>query len=63
VVSESNRQLAYMLACDNLAEHQKRWSAFVSDPDWIATAAETEKNGQLAKNINQLMPTALPAAN
>jgi hypothetical protein len=56
LVGESNQRLTYMLAWDSLAEREKRWSAFLADPEWIATAAETEKDGQLVQDIsNQLL--------
>lgn len=60
LVGESNQRLTYMLAWDSLAEREKRWSAFLADPEWIATAAETEKDGQLVQDISNqlLMPTA-----
>ena len=60
LVGESNQQLTYMLAWDSMAEREKRWGAFVTDPEWIATAAETEKDGPLVQNISNelLMPTA-----
>jgi hypothetical protein len=42
-----------------MAEREKRWSAFVADPEWIAIAAESEKDGQLVQNISSelLVPT------
>jgi hypothetical protein len=57
--SESN-QLTYMLAWDSMAEREERWSAFLADPEWIATKTETEKDGPLVQNIrNELLaPTA-----
>jgi hypothetical protein len=57
--SESN-QLTYLLAWANLAEREDRWSAFLADPEWIATKTETEKNGPLVQNIRNefLAPTA-----
>src|SRR5262249_13917105 len=60
MIGESNQQLTYMLAWDSVAEREKRWGAFVTDPEWIATAAETEKDGPLVQNIRNelLMPTA-----
>ena len=60
LVGESNQQLTYMLCWDSLAEREKRWGAFITDPEWIATAAETEKDGPLVQNISNelLMPTA-----
>src|SRR5262245_40721695 len=60
LVGESNQQLTYMLAWDSLAEREKRWGAFLADPEWSAAAAETEKDGQLVQNIcsELLLPTA-----
>ena len=60
LVGESNQRLTYMLAWDSLAEREKRWGAFLADPEWIATSAETEKDGQLVQNISNelLAPTA-----
>jgi len=49
-----------MLAWNSMAEREQRWSAFIADPEWIATVAEMEKNGQLVQNISNelLTPTA-----
>jgi len=60
LIGESNQQLTYMLAWDSMAEREKRWGAFLADPEWIATAAESEKDGQLVQNISNelLAPTA-----
>jgi NIPSNAP len=60
LIGRSNQELTYMLAWDSMAEREKRWAAFLADPDWIAVAAETEKDGPLVENIsNQLL---VPAA-
>ena len=60
VIGETNQQLTYMLAWDSMAEREKRWGAFLADPEWIATSAETEKNGQLVQTISNelLAPTS-----
>jgi len=60
VIGETNQQLTYMLAWDSMAEREKRWGAFLADPEWIATSAETEKDGQLVQTIrNELLaPTS-----
>jgi hypothetical protein len=60
VVGESNQRLTYLLAWENLADREKRWGAFVADPEWHATVAETEKDGQLVQNISSelLAPTS-----
>jgi hypothetical protein len=48
---ESNQDLTYFLAWDSLAEREKKWAAFQSDPVWIETRAKTEANGQIVANI------------
>jgi hypothetical protein len=49
-----------MLAWESLAEREKKWTAFQSDPDWISARAKTEEDGQIVGNIvNQLLvPTS-----
>ena len=59
-VGESSQQLTYMLAWDSLAEREKRWGTFLADPEWVAVAAKTEKDGQLVENISSQLLT--PAA-
>ena len=60
LIGESNQQLTYLLAWDSLAEREKRWGAFVADPEWIAVSKESEKDGALVQNISNelLVPTA-----
>ena len=42
-----------------MTEREERWSAFLADPEWIATKTETEKDGPLVQNIRNelLVPT------
>ena len=56
----SHQELTYLLAWESLADREKKWAAFQSDPDWIAARAKTEADGQIVANIvNQLLaPTA-----
>ena len=60
LVGESSLDLTYMLAWESLAEREQKWTAFATDPDWIAARAKTEEDGQIVSNItNQLLvPTA-----
>jgi hypothetical protein len=60
LVGESHQELTYLLAWESLADREKKWTAFQSDPDWIAARAKTEEDGQIVSNIvNQLLvPTA-----
>jgi hypothetical protein len=64
LVGESSQQVTYMLAWESMAEREKRWKAFLTDPEWVATATATEKEGPLVQNIRNelLMPTSFSAA-
>ena len=56
VIGASANELTYMLAYENLAEREKKWTAFSTDPDWLAIKHETEKDGPLWTNIrNQIL--------
>ena len=59
LIGESNQELTYMLAWESLAEREAKWTAFQSDPEWIAKRAETEADGQIVGNIvsQLLVPT------
>jgi hypothetical protein len=60
VIGDNNNKLTYMLEWNSLAEREQRWSAFMSDPEWITAKAETEKNGQLVARIqNSIMATTV----
>lgn len=55
LVGESNNDLTYMLAWESLAEREKKWAAFSTDPEWISKRAETEKDGPIVQTLsNQL---------
>jgi NIPSNAP len=60
LVGESNQQLIYLLAWESLAEREKVWSGFMSDPEWISKRTETERNGPIVASISNsiLQPTA-----
>ena len=60
LVGESNQDLTYLLAWESLADRDKKWNAFQSDPEWISARAKTEEDGPIVGNIvNQLLvPTA-----
>jgi hypothetical protein len=60
LIGESNQELTYMLAWGSLADREKKWNAFQSDPDWLAARAQSEADGQIVGNIvsQLLVPTA-----
>lgn len=56
----SNDRLTYLVAWNSLAEREQRWTAFATDPEWIAARAKTEESGPIvARVINtMLQPTS-----
>ena len=59
LVGESNQTLYYFLKWDSLADREKRWNAFLADPEWHSARAETEKNGPIVAKVTNsfLTPT------
>jgi hypothetical protein len=59
LIGDSNQDLYYLLAWESLAEREKKWNAFMADPEWIAKRAETEKDGAIVANVHSqiLQPT------
>ncbi|MBD0270526.1 MAG: NIPSNAP family protein [Acetobacteraceae bacterium] len=59
LVGGSNQDLYYLLEWESLAERERKWNAFASDPEWLAKRAETEKDGQIVANVSNqiLVPT------
>src|SRR5258707_15068659 len=64
LIGKSSQEITYMLAWDSLAEREKRWGAFLADPEWLAVVAKTEKDAELVENISSqlLAPPAFSAA-
>ena len=63
LIGESNQELTYFLAWDSLAEREKRWTAFQTDPEWIEARRKSEQDGPLVASIsnNIMTPTAFSA--
>ena len=59
-IGESNQQLIYFLVWDSLADREKKWNGFATDPEWLSARAETEKDGQIVARVaNQILtPTS-----
>ena len=59
-IGESNNDLTYLLAWESMAEREKKWTAFITDPAWISARDASEKDGQIVGNIvsQLLQPTA-----
>jgi hypothetical protein len=64
VIGESNQDLVYMLQWDSLADREKRFTAFASDPEWVEARRKSEENGTLVASVANsiLTPTAFSAA-
>jgi hypothetical protein len=58
-----NNKLTYLLVWDSLAERERRWNAFASDPVWIEARGQTEKDGPIVARVENsiLTPTAYSA--
>ena len=63
LIGKSSEEITYMLAWDSLSERERRWNAFLADPEWAEVVARTEYDGQLVENISSqlLQPTAFSA--
>lgn len=63
MIGESNADLYYMLAWENLAEREQKFATFQVDPEWLQVRAETESNGPLISSFTNtiLSPTGFSA--
>ena len=53
--------ITYMLSFDSLAEREKHWQAFSSDPEWKKLSAPPElKDAQIVANISNIILRPLP---
>lgn len=58
-IGSSNNDLTYMLRWNSMAERETKWTAFATDPDWVAARNASEANGPLIANASSqfLTPT------
>lgn len=63
-IGESNQDLIYILQWESLADREKKFAAFQSDPEWIEARRQSEENGPLLTSVTNaiLTPTAFSAA-
>jgi hypothetical protein len=63
LVGASNHTLTYLLKWDSLAERERKWNAFASDPEWLAKRAASEAAQPIVERIENsfLAPTAYSA--
>lgn len=59
-IGESHNELTYLLAWESMADREKKWTAFITDPAWISARDASEKDGQIVQNIASqfLKPTS-----
>jgi hypothetical protein len=53
-IGPSSNDFYYILEWESLAEREAKWNAFATDPEWVAKRAETERDGPLLANIDNL---------
>ena len=60
LVGESSMDLYYLLQWESLAEREKKWTGFMTDPNWLSARAETEKDGPIVASVSNtiLQPTS-----
>jgi len=60
LVGGSNHDLIYLLHWDSMAERNKKWTAFLADPEWLEKRSNSEQNGALISSFSNafLQPTA-----
>jgi hypothetical protein len=59
-IGGSNHDLYYLLEWESLAERERKWAAFSSDPEWIAARAKSEEDGPILTHFTNciLQPTS-----
>jgi len=61
VIGPRQPNITYMLSFDSLAEREKHWQAFGSDPEWKKLSAPPElKDSQIVANITNTIWRPLP---
>lgn len=54
-IGTSNR-LIYILGYESLADRDKKWTAFTTDPEWLEVRKKTEANGPIvSRAINSIL--------
>lgn len=63
MIGECHRDLHQILVWDSLAERERKFTAFSTDPEFKARMAETEQNGVLVESVSNtiLAPTRFSA--
>jgi hypothetical protein len=59
IIGTSNR-LTYIIAYDDLTHRDRAWTAFTSDPEWIAGSAKSEEHGPLLARVTSTLMRPTP---
>ena len=60
LVGENNHELYYILEWPSFEERERKWAAFVADPDWARVRDASEADGTLLTSIANLLLKPLP---
>jgi hypothetical protein len=52
--------LYYMIVWENMAQREKVWNSFQSDPDWIKARQEAEKEGPIVQRVVNTLLSPTP---
>ncbi|AEA23423.1 NIPSNAP family protein [Pseudonocardia benzenivorans] len=58
----SNNELVYVMRFDSLADMDAKWSAFLTDPEWVAAKAASEEDGQIVAKLHRRVLNPAPFA-
>lgn len=60
IIGPSHLELVYLLEWESMAEREKLWDKFASDPEWLEALAESERDGIIVGNVDSrlLRPSA-----
>jgi hypothetical protein len=63
VIGQDNHALTYMLQWSSMAEREERWTAFQTDPKWVAVRSESEREQPIVVRIENsfMAPTEFSA--
>ncbi len=63
-IGESNLVLYYLLAWESLAEREKKWTAFMADPEWQGYRRKVIETDEGAAHLGEvaLVPASSPIA-
>ena len=56
----TSNALYYMLAWENMAQREKVWGSFQSDPEWIKARQDSEKDGPIVQRVVNMLLTPTP---